>query len=581
MKQRLIIAALALSVTLPATAADWTMVVQDRTRRIEIDRDSVLQSDPGTKVAWGRIVLSQEDAAEAGYSTVKALNRYDCKARSFATVKRVYLDDASRVIREERVVEQRPIQVNPRSVDERLWREVCNPPKAMDIAALADVAGKAAAEVAQENPVRHADVASLDERKLEPLRTADNGHGDAAHGDTTHGGKIGGGHEAPAPAHDEVRPGSAQPGHEMVTEGKIELPFKPKGAARPAAETQAADNHAPAETLAAPAHAAESHAPAAPSAHAEAKPKVPAAAHAKSDAHAPAADHAPVVKKAAPKTTHAVASHAEPVKKVVHKAPPKPKASTQGKLLKVAMKDDGPANPDDHGAAPAKAHQDFHWSYEGLDGPDRWGKMNPAWSTCDAGKRQSPIDIRDGIGVDLEPIKFDYVPTYFRILNNGHTVQVTVGMGSRMSVMGRDFDLVQFHFHRPSEERVNGRGFEMVAHLVHKDLDGRLAVVAVLIERGSAHQLIQTLWNNLPLEQGHDYAPEATIDPVAILPSDPAYYTYMGSMTTPPCSEDVLWMVMKQPIQLSPEQIAIFARLYPNNARPIQQGNGRLIKASR
>ncbi len=150
-----------------------------------------------------------------------------------------------------------------------------------------------------------------------------------------------------------------------------------------------------------------------------------------------------------------------------------------------------------------------------------------------------------------------------------------------MKVMGRTFDLVQFHFHRPSEERVNGRGFDMVAHLVHRDLDGRLAVVAVLIERGQPHDLVQTLWNNLPLEQQHDYAPEASVDPTNLLPQDPSYYTYMGSLTTPPCSEDVLWMVMKQPIQLSAEQIAIFSRLYPQNARPVQPGNKRLIKASR
>ena len=571
MKQRLIITALALSVALPAAAADWTMVVQDRTRRIEIDRDSVLQSDPGTKVAWGRIVLSAEDAVEAGYATVKALNRYDCKARSFATVKRVYLDGASRVIREERVVEQRPIQVNPRSVDERLWREVCSPPKAMDIAALADAASKAAAEVAKENPVRHADMASLDERKLEPLRTADNGHGEAPAADAAHGGKIGGAHDTPPPAHEELRPGSAQPGHEMVTEGTIELPFKSK----PAIARPAADAHAPAAT-----HAADDHGKPAAPAHAELAPKVPARANVATQAHAPAESHAPAAKPAAPKPARNVASHDAPTKKVVHKPAPKAKTTSQPKLLKVAMKDDGHGSADDHGGA-AKSHQDFHWSYEGLDGPDRWGKMNPAWSTCDSGQRQSPIDIRDGIGVDLEPIKFDYVPTYFRILNNGHTVQVSVGMGSRMTVMGRSFDLVQFHFHRPSEERVNGRGFEMVAHLVHKDLDGRLAVVAVLIERGTAHELIQTLWNNLPLEQHHDYAPDATIDPMAILPADPSYYTYMGSLTTPPCSEDVLWMVMKQPIQLSQEQIAIFSRLYSNNARPIQKGNGRLIKASR
>ena len=246
--------------------------------------------------------------------------------------------------------------------------------------------------------------------------------------------------------------------------------------------------------------------------------------------------------------------------------------------MQVAM-----ASPSASPAMPPtiSAHKDILWSYEGAGAPSKWGALNPAWKTCDNGKRQSPIDIRDGIRVDLTPIKFEYVPSFFRILDNGHTVKVSVGTGSRIQVMGRSFDLVQFHFHRPSEERVDGRGFDMVAHLVHKDLDGRLAVVAVLIERGEAHPLVQTLWNNLPLEKHDDYAPGVAIDPSQLLPEGQTYYTYMGSLTTPPCSEDVLWMVMKQPVQLSAEQIAIFARLYPMNARPVQAANERLIKASR
>ena len=159
MKHRILFTVMALAVAWPAAAADWAMIVKDRTRRIEIDRDSVLQSDPGTKVAWGRIVLSADDAEEAGYATVKALNRYDCKRRSFSTIKRVYLDAASHVIREERVAEERVIEVNPRSVDEGLWREVCQPAAAMDVAALAEAAGNAAARTqAKDAPtVRHAD----------------------------------------------------------------------------------------------------------------------------------------------------------------------------------------------------------------------------------------------------------------------------------------------------------------------------------------------------------------------------------------------------------------------------------------
>ena len=206
--------------------------------------------------------------------------------------------------------------------------------------------------------------------------------------------------------------------------------------------------------------------------------------------------------------------------------------------------------------------------------------MRPDYSKCTTGTRQSPIDIRGGIAVDLEQIKFDYRPSSFSVIDNGHTVQVNVEPGNSITITGRRYELVQFHFHRPSEERVNGRQYDMVAHLVHKDVDGRLAVVAVLLDRGAAQSVVQTVWNNLPLEKGEELRAGTKIDLAQLLPSDRRYYTYMGSLTTPPCSEGVLWMVLKQPVQVSPEQLSIFSQLYPMNARPIQQGGGRLIKES-
>ena len=241
------------------------------------------------------------------------------------------------------------------------------------------------------------------------------------------------------------------------------------------------------------------------------------------------------------------------------------------------------AQPSDHadrvvGGRQAR-HQ--HWSYEGDTGPEHWGSLKPEYATCASGRRQSPIDIRDSFRVDLEPIQFRYRPSEFRVIDNGHTVQVEVGGGS-ISLLGRSYDLVQFHFHRPSEERVNGKSFEMVAHLVHRAEDGRLAVVAVLLEKGSEHPLIQTVWNNLPLEKEEYVAPPGlSIDVAQLLPTDTSYYTYMGSLTTPPCSEGVLWLVLRQPQQISAEQLAIFARLYRHNARPIQPSFGRMIKESR
>jgi carbonic anhydrase len=221
-----------------------------------------------------------------------------------------------------------------------------------------------------------------------------------------------------------------------------------------------------------------------------------------------------------------------------------------------------------------------HWEYEGDNGPQNWSQLKPEFSTCGSGKRQSPIDIRDGISVNLDPVSFDYKPSAFKVIDNGHTVQVNVAAGNTIEVMNRRYELQQFHFHRPSEERINGRQFDMVAHLVHKDLEGRLAVVAVLLDRGSVQPVVQTIWNNLPLEKNEELAAKTEIDLNQLLPAERGYFTYMGSMTTPPCSEGVLWMVMQKPVSISSEQIGIFSRMYPMNARPIQATSGRMIKGS-
>jgi carbonic anhydrase len=255
----------------------------------------------------------------------------------------------------------------------------------------------------------------------------------------------------------------------------------------------------------------------------------------------------------------------------------------------------GAAKADAHGSTPAKVAKlraakaavghtpdghAAHWSYGGAGGPEQWGQLKPEFSTCATGTRQSPIDIRSGVKVDLEPIQFDYRPSGFSVIDNGHTIQVNVGGGNAIEVQGRRFDLVQFHFHRPSEERINGRQFDMVAHLVHKDPEGRLAVVAVLLDRGSAQPLVQTIWNNLPLERHSEMSVRADIDMNQLLPADRRYFTYMGSLTTPPCSEGVLWLVLQQPMPIAQDQIGVFSRLYPMNARPVQQHAGRLIKQS-
>lgn len=221
-----------------------------------------------------------------------------------------------------------------------------------------------------------------------------------------------------------------------------------------------------------------------------------------------------------------------------------------------------------------------HWTYDGESGPGNWSKINVDWGKCSTGTRQSPIDLRDGIKVDLEQITFDYHQSSFSEVDNGHTIMVTVGGGNFITVNNQTYELQQFHFHRPSEEKINGKGTEMVMHLVHKSAEGKIAVVAVLLERGKAHPLMQTVWNNLPLEKLESVSPSVVLDLMEALPAKREYYTFMGSLSEPPCTEGVLYIVMKQTMQASPAQMALFSRLYPFNARPVQPGNGRVVKES-
>ena len=233
------------------------------------------------------------------------------------------------------------------------------------------------------------------------------------------------------------------------------------------------------------------------------------------------------------------------------------------------------------GEAPPPPHV-VHWSYTGATGADKWGSLDKAYETCGQGQRQSPIDIRRTVRADLPTIQFDYQPVALSIVDNGHSIKVDAPDGGTITVDGESYALQQFHFHRPSEEKINGKAYAMVAHLVHQSKAGKLAVVAVLFEPGKEQGLIRTLWTHLPLEQDKPVVrSDIKIDPSQLLPAKRGYYTFIGSLTTPPCSEGVLWLVLKNPIQASKEQFAGFATLYKNNVRPIQPVNGRLIKESR
>src|SRR5262245_18873432 len=200
------------------------------------------------------------------------------------------------------------------------------------------------------------------------------------------------------------------------------------------------------------------------------------------------------------------------------------------------------------GALLAQEHAGPHWTYEGKHGPDHWGDLDKSFSACQQGHHQSPIDIRAPKAADLPPIQFAYRPAPLHIVNNGHTIQVNYAPGSTITVGDKTYELKQFHFHHPSEEKVNGKGFKMVAHLVHAAPDGALAVVAVLLQPGAANPLIADLWQHLPAHEGPEQAFDAAqIDVTALLPQDRGYYTFEGSLTTPPCTESVAWFVLKTP----------------------------------
>jgi len=222
-----------------------------------------------------------------------------------------------------------------------------------------------------------------------------------------------------------------------------------------------------------------------------------------------------------------------------------------------------------------------HWSYGKHGGPSEWGELDQAFASCQVGKVQSPIDIRAAKAADLPPIKFDYKPAPLKLIDNGHTIQVNYPPGSSIDVGGTRYELVQFHFHKPSEEKIDGKAHAMVAHLVHKGGDGALAVVAVLLDKGQDNPVLRAIWSNLPKEKEKEVAASATIDAAALLPADKGYYTFPGSLTTPPCSEGVRWFVLKTPMTLAASELTAFAKLYPMNARPTQPLNGRAVEATR
>ncbi len=225
-------------------------------------------------------------------------------------------------------------------------------------------------------------------------------------------------------------------------------------------------------------------------------------------------------------------------------------------------------------------HAGAHWGYDDETGPAHWGDMKHEFTTCKTGKQQSPINISSAHSASLPAITFSYQATPLNMVNNGHTIQVNYAPGSHITVAGKQYELLQFHFHSPSENEIDGKPADMVAHLVHKAADGQLGVIGVLMKKGSRNPLIEKLWKHLLTHEGEYSKAAIKINVEDLLPADRAYYHYSGSLTTPPCSEGVNWMVLKNTVDVSVAQTGAFTNIFHKSTRPVQPLNGRQIEVS-
>lgn len=238
--------------------------------------------------------------------------------------------------------------------------------------------------------------------------------------------------------------------------------------------------------------------------------------------------------------------------------------------------DERPKNYGEEGQAHSAS-----WGYTGDTGPAHWGDLAPEFAVCKNGGSQSPIDLTDAPEVKPHELEFRYAPVPLEIVNNGHTIQVNYSSGSTLIAGGKEYKLLQFHFHRLSEHTVSGQPADMELHFVHQDAAGGLAVVGVLLNSGRHNQALEQVWAHMPTEtDDKQIVAGTTINAADLLPANLSYFSYVGSLTTPPCSEDVRWFVLRNVVELSPAQLDRFAALYPDNARPVQPLNGRAVSYS-
>jgi carbonic anhydrase len=219
-----------------------------------------------------------------------------------------------------------------------------------------------------------------------------------------------------------------------------------------------------------------------------------------------------------------------------------------------------------------------HWTYEGKEGPENWGKLKPEFATCNTGLNQSPINIEDTVDASMKPLKLLQKFPIKDIVNNGHTVQANFKVGNILAIDNMSFQLKQVHFHAPSENTIKGKSFPLEAHFVHADAKGNLSVIAVMFKEGKSNIGLEKLWKQIPSDIDKPVNLKSRMLASEMMPANQDYYRFSGSLTTPPCSEGVRWLLIKTPMTASNEQIEAFKSvLKHHNNRPVQPLNGRVI----
>lgn len=220
------------------------------------------------------------------------------------------------------------------------------------------------------------------------------------------------------------------------------------------------------------------------------------------------------------------------------------------------------------------------WSYEGANGPEKWGSLDPAYEKCSSGQMQSPIDLSEANAFGDINVLTSYRPGPLTVENKGYTVQASFAPGSRLISGTQTYELLQVHFHTSSEETLHGEAFPMIAHFVHADDGGNLAVLGVFFKEGAENDELAKIITSVPRgKSGPITVPDTAINPRRMVPLSLDVYRYQGSLTTPPCTEGVAWHIATQTLEASADQLKQMRSLMGNNARPIQPLNGRLLVA--